>query len=216
MKKIKIVSVFIIIIVSLHSFMTSCTKEMDKQNWVLSIKSINSFKFTKNNNATYLTSDIAGVVSESYKKITFLVPLGTNVTDLRPTIMVDNSSTVSPKSYAPQDFTSPVKYTVTAEDKTSVYYMVNVYQSFISAFKFQGVSGTTSTIKGNVFTVTVPKNTDITSLTPDLTLYPGAGMVSYSEDMTVSYDFSTDFSFSVTSADESNTTPYIVKVIKKS
>lgn len=51
--------------------------------------------------------------------ITVTVPYGTNVTSLTPTITVSAGATVSPASGIAKDFTSPVTYTVTAEDGTT-------------------------------------------------------------------------------------------------
>lgn len=44
------------------------------------------------------------------------VPVGTDVTDLTPTIEVSYMATIDPESGTPQDFTGPVEYTVTAEN----------------------------------------------------------------------------------------------------
>ena len=53
------------------------------------------------------------------------VPFGTEVTALVPTI-VHTGASVSPASGAAQDFTSPVNYTVTAEDGSTQAYEVTV------------------------------------------------------------------------------------------
>jgi plastocyanin len=54
------------------------------------------------------------------------VPAGTDVTKLAPVITVSDKATVSPASGAAQDFTNPVKYTVTVEDDTKAEYTVTV------------------------------------------------------------------------------------------
>jgi putative cell wall-binding protein len=61
----------------------------------------------------------------SGKDITLTVPRGTDVTKLTPTI-VHNGKSVSPASGVAKDFTTPVKYTVTAEDGTTNTYTVTV------------------------------------------------------------------------------------------
>lgn len=89
-----------------------------------------------------LSPAITGSVTESAHTITAVVPTGTTVTALVPTITVSAAATVSPTSGAAQNFTSPVTYTVTAEDGTTQTYTVTV-------------------------TVTVPPAPTISSFTPD-------------------------------------------------
>ena len=89
----------------------SCGKESkDKQ--------ITAFSFT--------TPQAVGVINESAKTIAVSVPVGTDVTALVPTITVSEKATVSPSSGVKQDFTDPVTYTVTAEDGSTVEYIVTV------------------------------------------------------------------------------------------
>jgi len=61
------------------------------------------------------------------------------LTSLTPTITVSNGATISPASGIPQDFTTPVIYTVTAEDGSAVNYTVTV-TSTIFSFTFNGTS----------------------------------------------------------------------------
>ena len=66
-----------------------------------------------------------GGVNEGAKTIVLTVPNGTDVTALIPTIIMTGAS-ISPVSGLAQDFTSPVTYTVTAEDSTTQAYIVTV------------------------------------------------------------------------------------------
>jgi len=72
-----------------------------------------------------LDPDVIGVIDEGAKTIALTVPFGTVVTALVPTIVYTGAS-VSPASGTAQDFTSPVDYTVTAEDTTTAVYTVTV------------------------------------------------------------------------------------------
>ena len=58
-----------------------------------------------------------GVITDT--AIAVEVANGTDVTKLKPTIVVSKDATVSPKSGTQKDFTNPVTYTVTAEDGTT-------------------------------------------------------------------------------------------------
>ncbi len=82
-------------------------------------KAITAFGFAA------LDPDVVGVINEGAKTIALAVPFGTDVTALVPTI-VHTGISVSPASGTAQDFTSPVNYTVTAEDTSTQAYLVTV------------------------------------------------------------------------------------------
>ena len=88
----------------------SCKKESGKK--------ITAFSIT--------TPAAVGVINEEGKTITITVPASTNVTALVPTITISKKAKISPASGTAQNFTTPVTYTVTAEDKSSVNYRVTV------------------------------------------------------------------------------------------
>ena len=62
-----------------------------------------------------------GDINEIAKEVEVMMPEGTDVTQLVPTIVVSEGATVEPASGVAQDFTNPVPYTVTA-----AIYMVSV------------------------------------------------------------------------------------------
>ena len=65
-------------------------------------------------------------IDEMEKTVTLTVPEDTDVTHLVPTIVVSEGATVSPASGEAQDFTTPVTYTVTAQNGTMAVYMATV------------------------------------------------------------------------------------------
>ena len=81
-------------------------------------KSILSFRFDA------LEKD--GDIDEVARKIDFVLPAETDVTELKPTIEVSEGATVEPASGVAQDFTNPVTYTVTALNGTTATYTVSV------------------------------------------------------------------------------------------
>jgi hypothetical protein len=83
-------------------------------------KSITSFKFSD------LTPAVTATIDDAAKTIAATVPAGTNVTALAPTIETSESASVSPTSRTAQNFTTPVTYTVTAEDGSKQTYTVTV------------------------------------------------------------------------------------------
>lgn len=71
---------------------------------------------------SFLIDDQVGIVSET--EILVVMPYGSDLTSLTPTITLSEGSTVSPESGVAQDFTNPVTYTVTAEDDSTKEYSV--------------------------------------------------------------------------------------------
>ena len=85
---------------------------------------ISSFNFYADDN-TALTEDVTGIFEDTV--ITAHVPSGTGITSLTPVIIISDGASVLPASGAVQDFSSPVTYTVTAEDGTSTSYITAVH-----------------------------------------------------------------------------------------
>lgn len=81
-------------------------------------KSILSFRFD--------ALDEDGLIDEVARRISFVLPAETDVTQLVPTIEVSEGATVEPASGVAQDFTTPVTYTVTAQNGTTAAYTVMV------------------------------------------------------------------------------------------
>ncbi len=86
-------------------------------------KAMTSFSFTTTNNAT-LTTNITATINESSKTVATNVPSGTDITALTPSIAISEKASVSPTGA--QDFSSPVTYTVTAEDGSKATYTVSL------------------------------------------------------------------------------------------
>lgn len=81
-------------------------------------KNILSFRFD--------ALDEDGLIDEVARRISFVLPAETDVTQLVPTIEVSEGATVEPASGVAQDFTNSVTYTVTAQNGTTAAYTVMV------------------------------------------------------------------------------------------
>ncbi len=68
---------------------------------------------------------VTGIINESIYAISLLVPFGTDVTSLTPTISITGAS-VNPNSGVPQNFTKPVTYSVTSVDGSIQQYTVTI------------------------------------------------------------------------------------------
>ncbi|WP_238177842.1 DUF5018 domain-containing protein [Paenibacillus contaminans] len=155
---------------------------------------------------------VTGTVNAASGTISVTVPYGTNVTSLTPTITHTGTS-ISPGNGVARNFSSPVNYTVTAEDGSTKSYTVTVTVESNSAKEITDFRFTTPAVFGLVsearraVDITVPYGTDVTSLRPAIThtgasIYPASG---------TAQNFSSPVSYTVTAADGS-TKNYTVTV----
>ncbi len=149
-----------------------------------------------------------GVISGTNIDIT--VPFGTDVTSLVPSI-IHTGKDVNPPSGVAQDFTSPVTYTVTADDFSTTNYTVSVTVASgsakeITSFNIPSIPAT-GVISGTNIDITVPFGTDVTALVPAIT-HTGANISPASG---VAQNFSAAVVYTVTAADTS-TQNYTVSV----
>ena len=86
-------------------------------------KQIAGFQFTgiENNGVTV---NIPGEIDEEGKTIDIEMPSKTEITALEPVLEIPDKAVYEPTG--PQDFSTPINYTVTAEDGTSRTYLVTV------------------------------------------------------------------------------------------
>jgi hypothetical protein len=134
------------------------------------------------------------------------VLFGTIVTNLEPIIVISNGATIDPASGVAQDFTNPVVYTVTAENTTTtkewtatVTVLPASNQAEILTFSFaaQSAPATINTENATV-SISVVYGTNVTSLSPTITVSPFAGIVPASG---VSQNFSAPVQYTVTAQD---------------
>lgn len=98
------------------AFLSSCEKDKPES----SEKKILTFRFES------VDPEIGGVIDEAARTITLTDVPYASVSAIAPVITLSDGATVSPESGVEQDFTSPVTYTVTAEDGTTQAYVVTV------------------------------------------------------------------------------------------
>lgn len=92
-------------------------------------KVITSFNLNQADNAGYLSVDVIGSVGTD--TIILTIPLETDRTNLKPNITFTGKS-INPSSAVAQNFSSPLIYTVTAEDGSTKKYTVLVtYRSTV-------------------------------------------------------------------------------------
>lgn len=162
------------------------------------------------NITSFKIGNAVGVITDT--AIAVEVPYGTDVTKLKPTIVISKDATVSPKSGTQKDFTNPVSYVVTAEDGTTKKtYTVTVTVAAstacdITAFNIGDAEGV---IDGTNIAVEVPHGTTVTALTPIITVSNGATVSPISG---TEQDFTNVVTYTVTAEDEETTKAYTVTV----
>ena len=150
----------------------------------------------------------AGVIDQSAKTITVSLPYGSVITNLSPRITHTGVS-ISPTG--PQNFTSPVRYTVLAADGSSAEYTVTVQvgsssSKEITSFTFASAPSTGVINASNrTIAIAVPEWVNRTSLAPIIT-HTGVSI-----SPTGPQDFTNPVTFTVTAADKS-TRSYTVTV----
>ena len=154
---------------------------------------------------TFTFPDVAQAqitIDQTVRTIKVIFPRLTDVKSLKPTITVSPAAMVSPATGVPQDFSKPVVYTVKAEDGSTQTYTVSsavtkLTDKMITGFKVGGadatIDQTAKTIKAEL-----PAATDLTKLTPTITLSTGATVAPASG---VVQDFSKDVVYTVTAED---------------
>lgn len=88
-----------------------------------SVKTINSFVITAADNSTVTPADISGQVGNDTITVTF--DEGINLASVIPTIGFSGIS-LSPQSRTPQNFSTPLSYTVMAEDSSTKRYYIKL------------------------------------------------------------------------------------------
>jgi hypothetical protein len=173
-----------------------------------SAKAVNSFTFKSTLNPN-LDADLSAILNNM--EMVVAVPFGTDVTAMKPTIVISDKASITPSSDLAQDFSNPITYTVTAEDGSKAVYTakVNIAASprkDITSFVFLasenegiGNSDITAIISGTNIGFTVPFGTDLSALKPTIT-HTGA---STNPPNATATNFTNPVSYTVTAADGS-------------
>jgi len=156
------------------------------------------------------------VIDNSLHTVSGTVAYGTNLTARVPTIAVSPGATIDPGSGTVTDLSSPVTYTVTAEDGTTTQeWVVSIAalpntETDITGFSLTEQTGA-STISRTDHTIDIEvvSGTDITSLAPSITVSPGA-VVDPADG--VSQDFTDPVDYLVTAEDGITTQIWTVTV----
>ncbi len=115
------------------------------QDWTVTV-TVSSSQSTEAEILTFTIPNQVGnsVISSSEGTVQITVQPGADVTALVPTITVSNGATINPESGVAQNFTTPVTYTVTAQDGTTTkqWIVSVVFQSLTTIYDIQYTTAT--------------------------------------------------------------------------
>jgi hypothetical protein len=179
-------------------------------------KAITAFGFT--------SPAAIGVITEATHTIAVTVPYGTNVNALVASFTTTGASvkvgsTTQVSGTTPNNFSSPVTYTVTAADASTQDYVVTVIVAAnpakaITAFSFASPAATgTINESAHTIAVTVPYGTNVSALVASFTTTGASVKVGSTTQVsgTTANNFSSPVTYTVTAADTS-TQNYVVTV----
>jgi hypothetical protein len=159
-KKFKAKKISALIGLCLLSIILGCGSSSDNTDSASSAKAITAFSL----------SGVEGTINQTAKTISVIMPTGTDVAALVATFATTGASvvvgsTVQVSGTTDNDFTSPVIYTVIANDATTQEYevTVTVVTKSITTFSLNGVQGAIDQTAKTI-TVTMPTGTNVTAL----------------------------------------------------
>ncbi len=189
----------------------SCSPKVPDAILKSSKKDIISFSFDN------LNPKIVAKIDSVTNKITATLPVGSDLARQTPTIIVSEKATISPTSGILQDFTQPLKYTITAEDGSTKSYEVKIVAvpksskkdiiSFTFEINFVKIVAIIDSVK-SIITATLPIGTDISKLTPSIIISEKADVNPASGTI---QDFTQPVKYTV-KAEDGSTKVYDVKV----
>ncbi len=186
-----------------------------KQDWTVEVtKALNHN--TDIESFTLESQTSPAEINTTEHSVSIEVAYGTKLLALTPVISVSEGGEISPASGVEQDFSGPVAYTVTAENGTNTQqWTVEVAEAMNDATDItnfvvdEQVSAAEIDNTNHEILVKVEDGTDLTNLSPDITVSPGA---SVNPSSGASQDFSDNVSYTVTAENGTDQQEWIVEV----
>jgi hypothetical protein len=184
------------------------------------------FRFERSNNSTTLSADAVGGIDHKAGTVVVLAPIEASFNHLIPTLKTNPGNTYLPE--VETNFSGEVVYTIstnkTRENNEKVYTVSVIQQTQVSAsilfFGFtkeeNSAAGLGASVSGIIneeaspktISVTVPAGTNVSKLKPNIT-HSGARI---SPANLASQNFSTPVPYTITAADSTTQTEYLVTV----
>jgi hypothetical protein len=190
-----------VLTIAFFTLLSSCEKDPELSNEAL----ITNFSFGG------VTATISG------NTITASVPYGTDITNVAPQIAVSAGATITPASGLARDFSSPLTYTVTAEDgQTTTTFTVTITvldpdTVVISGFAVADAESVDIDQAAKTITINILEGKDITALSPVITTIPADATVNPASG--AAQDFTESVSYTVSAGSVTSTYTASVNVI---
>ena len=179
------------------------------QDWTVTV-TVTPASTAKDITSFTISNQVSSTIDAGNATVTVVMPYGTSVTSLTPTIEVSEYATISPASGVAQDFTNPVTYTVTAQDNSTKPWTVTV--TVQAASSDATVSSSVYTVNSVDGTITnVPYNTTLSTFKSNITPADGATFEVYQSDgITPATDLQTGYKLICTAQDGTTKKTYTI------
>jgi hypothetical protein len=154
-----------------------------------------------------------GVIDTENRKVILKVPDSVDITQIIPHFEISNNATIYPPSDVATNYSDPVIYTITSEDKSSQYiFTVSVFKQ--SEAKLLGItlvsgSGVIDTANKKII-LKVPETVDLTKIVPHFELSTNATIYPPSD---VATNYSEPVVYTITSEDKSKQYVFTVSAL---
>jgi len=146
------------------------------------------------NVTSFKINGVAGEIDQKTGKINLTMLYGSDITAVKPEIILEGGATSNLDLTKPINFTSPIKFRVVNGNLYKDYTVTTVVLSPIKSFTVNGVAATVNDISKTI-TMTLPEGTNLTALKPVIETTEG---VSISPASGTTVDFSNAVTFVVT------------------
>lgn len=144
---------------------------------------------------SFKLNGVAGKIDQKTGNINVTMPYGSDITAVKPEMVLEAGATSNLDVTAPVNFTNPVKFRVVNGNLFKDYTVTAVVLSPIKSFTINGTAATVNDISKTI-TMTLPEGTNLTALKPIIELTEG---VSISPASGQTIDFTNPVTFVITS-----------------
>jgi hypothetical protein len=160
---------------------------------------------------TFGTNVTGGSAVIDTDTVVWIVPHGTDLTNLAPAYTVSPLASGIPDSGINRDFSTPQTYTIVAEDFSTKVYTVTVTRGGASSACEILTFGPGAVINGDAISITVPYETDLATLAPAYTVSAGAsGIAASGVAPTPNFAVANPATYTITAQDGITTKTYYV------
>ncbi|SHM92022.1 DUF4960 domain-containing protein [Flavobacterium saccharophilum] len=174
------------LILAMVFMITACENSFESGGFdVNSPSNVTSFKI----------NGVAGKIDQKTGNINVTMPYGSDITAVKPEMVLEAGATSNLDVTMPVNFTNPVKFRVVNGNLFKDYTVTTVVLSPIKSFTVNGIAATVNDVSKTI-TMTLPEGTNLTALKPIIELTEG---VSISPASGQTIDFTNPVTFIITS-----------------